>query len=115
MFERKSGAMLGGLVLTMVLAVALSGCHKRIEGTIPVKGEKEIAFAQLAKISLVDAVNSAVQGRPGKAIRAELKNMDGYLVYTVEIVTQETTVVELTVDAGNGNVLVTGEEKGAKE
>ncbi|MGC8493903.1 MAG: PepSY domain-containing protein [Syntrophobacteraceae bacterium] len=115
MIERKSAAKIGTLVLAMVFALALSGCQKRIKGTIPVKGEKQIAFAAMAKVSLADAVNSALKSYPGIAIKAELKNLDGYLVYAVEIVTPEQTVMDLDVDAGNGSVLETGKDKKIKE
>jgi uncharacterized membrane protein YkoI len=111
MVERKSAAKLGALVLAMVLAVALSGCQKRIKGTIPVKGQQEVAFAQMAKISLPDAVNIVLHNYPGKAIKAELMNWDDYLVYKVEIVTTENTVMDFTVDAGSGNILNTAPEK----
>lgn len=99
-------------MLAVVLILALGGCMRRIKGTITVKGEKQIAFAEMAKISLEGAIKSAVQGYPGKPIKAELKNMDGYLVYTVEIVTAQKTVLDVTVDAGSGNILETGQEKG---
>ena len=105
MVERKSGAKIGVLVLAMVLAVAVSGCQKPIQGTIEVKGEKQIAFAQMAKISLADAINSALQSYPGKAIKAELKSRDGFLVYSVEVVTQDNIVMDFTVDAGSGTIL----------
>ncbi|MDR3567683.1 MAG: PepSY domain-containing protein [Syntrophobacteraceae bacterium] len=115
MVERKSGGKIGALVVAIVLAVAVSGCQKEIKGTIEVKGEKQIAFAQMAKISLADAINSAIQSYPGKAIKAELKNMDGFLVYSVEVVTQDNTVMEFTVDAGNGNILGKEPGKGGKD
>jgi uncharacterized membrane protein YkoI len=105
MAERKSGARLGALVIAMVAVVALSGCQKRIKGTIEVKGEKQIAFAEMAKISLVDAVNSALQTYPGKAVHAELKNLNGYLVYQIAVVTTENNVLDVTVDAGSGSIL----------
>ncbi|MGC9194303.1 MAG: PepSY domain-containing protein [Syntrophobacteraceae bacterium] len=107
MVERKSGARFGALVIAMVTVLALSGCQKRIKGTIEVKGEKQIAFAEMAKISLVDAVNSAIQSYPGKAIHAGLKNLDGYLVYEIAIVTTDNNVLDVTVDAGSGTILKT--------
>lgn len=115
MIERKSAARFGALVFAVVLAIAASGCQKRITGTIPVKGEKEIAFAEMAKIAMVDAINGAVQSYPGKAIKAELKNRDGFLVYSIEIVSQDNTLMELTVDAGNGNILVKEPGRGERD
>ncbi len=115
MIERRRAAKLGAVVLGMVLALTVSGCQKRIKGTIQVKGEKQVAFAEMAKISLADAVNSATQSYPGKAIKAELLNLDGYLVYETEIVTNDNTVMDVTVDAGSGTILKTEPGKSGRD
>lgn len=69
----------------------------------------------MAKISITDVLNDALQKYPGKPIAVELKKKDGYLVYEVEIVAPAKTVVELTVDAGNGAILKAEKEKGEKD
>ena len=115
MLKRKRVAKSASLVIAIILSLAVSGCQKEIKGSIEVKGEKQVAFAQMAKISLADAINSAVQSYPGKAIRAELKNLDGFLVYSVEVVTQDNTLMDFIVDAGNGNILEKELGKGGKD
>jgi uncharacterized membrane protein YkoI len=115
MVERKSGAKICALVFALVLTVAVSGCEKKIKGTIQIKGEKQVAFAEMARIPLPAAVNSATQKYPGKAIKVELTNLDGYLVYEMEIVTKENTVLDLAVDAGNGAILKTEPGKGERD
>ena len=74
-----------------------------IKGSIAIPSEHTY-LAGMAKVSLVQAVEAAVKKNSGKAISAELEEEDGYLVYSVEIVTGDGTV-EVKVDAGNKQIL----------
>lgn len=42
---------------------------------------------------------------PGKVLKAELENENGYLVYGVEIVKADKQIADVKVDAGNGKIL----------
>jgi uncharacterized membrane protein YkoI len=98
--------VIGGVVLTALIAIG--GAHARQTnhtGSIQVKNDEEAGFAEMAKISLDSAVNAALKAVPGKVLKAELGNENGYLVYGVEIVKTDHQIAEVKVDAGNGKVL----------
>ena len=73
-------------------------------GTIIVQQE-EAAYPDLAKITLEQAKDVALANIHGEVLKIELENADGFLVYGVEIVTAEKTVVDVKIDAGNGEIL----------
>ncbi len=60
---------------------------------------------QMAKISLINAIEIGLKKVRGKAVRAELDNENGYLVYSV-IITFNNESKEVKIDAGNGKVLL---------
>jgi len=74
-------------------------------GSILVKGGDEAVLAGMAKIPIGSAVSEALKTVPGKVLKAELENEDGYLVYGVEIVKADHQIADVKVDAGNGRVL----------
>lgn len=71
------------------------------------------ALADLAKarISLVDAVNTAQQLTGGKATRAELDGERGTTVFNIEVATADQKVLDVRIDAITGTVLATKEDK----
>jgi uncharacterized membrane protein YkoI len=69
----------------------------------------------LAKISLDSAMNAALKQVPGKVLRIELENENGYLVYGIEIVKTDHQIVDVKVDAGNGKILKTDYDHEDKE
>jgi len=108
----KKNARLGTLLIIFIISLLfLTGCESKIKGSIPVSDKKTTDFPDMAKISIMDALNKAKAKYPGKAVEAELKNEDGYLIYKVEIVGPDRSVMELEVDAGNGAILGTEKEK----
>ncbi|MDE2626782.1 MAG: PepSY domain-containing protein [Burkholderiales bacterium] len=70
-------------------------------------GSENEATADLAKakISLSQAVATAESRAGGKATRAELENENGVAVFGVEVVTPDSTVMDVKVDAADGKVL----------
>ncbi len=56
------------------------------------------------KLSLVQAIGAAEQHAGGRAIRAELENENGRIVYGVEVVGQN-QVTDVKVDANNGQIV----------
>jgi uncharacterized membrane protein YkoI len=65
----------------------------------------EAGFAEMAKVSLDYAVNAALNAVPGKVLKAELENENGYLVYGVEIAKADHQIADVKIDAGTGKVL----------
>ena len=61
-------------------------------------------IADAAKITLVDAINAAVANVKGQAAEAELENEDGYLVFTVKVITS-TDVFEVKIDPTTSNII----------
>lgn len=89
-------------------ALAKEAQEAPVQGTVPVqKRTLESALVNLAAISLPDAVARATASHPGKPLKAELENEDGFLIWSVEMVDASGTTTEVTVDAGNGAVLKT--------
>lgn len=79
-------------------------------GTIPTKGVNKKEYVNIAKITLQDAINAALEKTPGKAVEAELDSENGYLVYDVKIVTTDKKT-EVRVDAGDKSILKVQEKK----
>lgn len=57
------------------------------------------------RISIIEAINIAVEQVPGQVVQAELEHEKGMLVYEVDIVTAQGVKYEVIVDADNGTVL----------
>ena len=71
-----------------------------IEGTIDVGNN----ILDSAKTSLSKAITTAESQTDGKAIRANLGIQNGFLVYTVTVLSDDGTRV-IVIDAGNGKTL----------
>jgi uncharacterized membrane protein YkoI len=91
--------------------------QKKPEWVGSIKVEKKLSedeLAKLAKISKKEAKAAAAKAiKGGEAEDAELKVVNGYLVYVVEVEVEdgkEEKEYEVIVDAGNGKVLATKEE-----
>lgn len=103
------------LPLTLCLIFSISAIAKEskepaIHGSIKVKEEGKSDYSNLAKISLNEAIKVASKKLSGRAREANLENEDGYLVYSVLVVTPKDGLQEVIVDAGNGKILATGAE-----
>jgi len=98
--------IIGGVALTALIAIGgVSARQANHAGSIPIQNENEAGFAGMAKISFDSAVKAALQAVPGKVLKAELENENGYLVYGVEIVKADRQIADVKVDAGDGKVL----------
>ncbi|MFZ2418742.1 MAG: PepSY domain-containing protein [Smithellaceae bacterium] len=115
---RKTGIVIGIAVAT-VLAIgglAVSSQQSKLTGSIAVKGTDEAGYADMAKVSLDGAVQSAIQAVPGKVLKVELEDEDGYLVYGVEIAKADRQIADVKIDAGNGKLLkIDNDRKDADE
>ena len=108
MIGKRSNGIAGGAVLavlTLALLVATPASAKGPAGSIPVKPDQELTAYTLTKISLTDALQTALKGFPGRAIGADLNAENGYVVYGVEVVGANGTITDVKIDAGTGQVL----------
>ena len=81
-------------------------------GTIQVGVHMKSEFPGLAKIDFVQAVREVLKKIKGNLLRVEIEKENGFLIYGVEIVTPENSIVAVKVDAGSG-VILTMEENHA--
>jgi uncharacterized membrane protein YkoI len=107
-----SGILLAALIAFGAITVSAQQANQK--GSIRIKSD-EAGFAEMAKIPIDSAINAALKEVPGKVLRAELENEDGYLVYGIEIAKADHRIVDVKVDAGNGNILKTDYDHEDKE
>jgi uncharacterized membrane protein YkoI len=109
-------------IITVILLAALlafggitvSAQQANQKGSIRIKSD-EAGFTEMAKISIDSAINAALKEVPGKVLRAELEDENGYLVYGIEIAKTDHQIVDVKVDAGNGTILKTDTDQADKE
>ena len=101
--------MLIGVLVTSVGATPAFADWDRtsypaIQGTIPIADDQD--FAELSKISLVDAMSTAENAVPdSKAIYGKLSVINGYLVYKIVMMDENRGHNKVLVDAGTGEQL----------
>ncbi len=79
--------------------------HDVWAGTIQVTNQPETAFPGLAKVGPVQAGMNATGKVEGEILKVGLEEENSFLVYDVEVVTPEKTIMNVKVDAGSGEVL----------
>lgn len=67
--------------------------------------ESDRALSEKATVSMVDAIKTAEEARPGKTVEANMGKDDGRVVYKIEIVDEKKTH-HVYVDAMTGKVHV---------
>jgi len=107
-----AGILFAALMLFGGINVSAKQANQR--GSIRI-GSDEARLVEMAKLSMDSAINAALKEVPGKVLRAEVEDQDGYLVYGVEIVKTDHQIVEVKVDAGNGKILKTDYDHDDKE
>ncbi|MBB5347192.1 PepSY domain-containing protein [Desulfoprunum benzoelyticum] len=113
--QKKWIVIIGSGVLVSGLAVAGASFAKSENGevsggTIRIEKQSKAEFPSMAKISMVQAVQTALASVQGQVLEAELEDEDGFLVYGIEVVSADKTVMDVTVDAGTGKVLAMEED-----
>lgn len=100
-----------GLGIGLLSAGIATAAHEeKITGSIKVSTGSQKNYAQMAKITLVQATDKALQNTPGKMISSGLENEDGFLVYSIKISTAKKEIKEVIVDAGDGQILAANED-----
>lgn len=69
------------------------------------KSIKKHEYVNYTKVTLQQAVEKALKEVSGKAIEAELEEEDGFLVYSVKVVSKDKKMYEFKIDAGNLDIL----------
>ncbi len=104
--KRTMMTVISGIFLTALIVVsAVFAQETKDTGSIQVRNVDEVGFVDLAKTSLDSAVKAAITAVPGKVLKAELENENGYLVYGVEVAKADRQIADVKIDAGNGKVL----------
>ncbi len=67
--------------------------------------ENEAAESDLAGINRIAARGAALDAVPGEIRDSELENEDGFVVYEVEVASEDGGLYEVIVDAGNSEVV----------
>ncbi len=95
--------------VTLSLFVATQVVHSApaspIKGTIPVQDDSSAASLSKAKIDITQALQAVSKLQPGKIVKAELEEENGFLVWEIEVITEAGSIAELLLDAGDGSVL----------
>jgi uncharacterized membrane protein YkoI len=101
--KKLAALALGGLLLT-TSAAGIAAASGQLNGSIKITQDNEANYANLASVTIDQAVASALQAQPGKVIKAELENENGYLVWGVEVASNN-QINEVKVDAKNAKIL----------
>ncbi|MFH0727174.1 MAG: PepSY domain-containing protein [Pseudomonadota bacterium] len=109
-----SGASIIGLALAGVSFAKLDDNEVR-GGTIRIENRAESDFPALATLTPEQAVQKALDAAQGSVLKTELENENGFLVYGIEVVTADKTIMDVKVDAGSGEVLTMNRDKADDE
>ncbi len=114
--KKKWITIMGTGLLITGLAVAGTSFAKSNDGelrggTIRVERHVEADFPALAKLTFDQAVQKALTAVQGQVLKTELEDENGFLVYGVEVVTADKTIMDVKVDAGSGKVLAMDPDK----
>ena len=66
-----------------------------------------VVMAMAAKITIEEAMKTALENFPGKVVEAELEKKQDKTVWEVEILTAERGILAVYVDAGSGSIRTT--------
>jgi uncharacterized membrane protein YkoI len=108
--KKKWIAVIGSGALVIGIAVAGASFADSDEteirnGTIRIENQSEAEFPSMAWITMDQAAQQALASVPGQVLKTELEDENGFLVYGVEVVTADKTILDVKVDAGSGKVL----------
>jgi len=99
-----------GFILCL-LSPCIMTVSQEYTGTIKIYKFDEHKYPGMAKINFDHAISIAMKECPGKLLELELEALEDYLVYQVEIVTNDYNIMEIYVDAGNGSILRVAREE----
>ncbi len=103
--------VMGSILLMPGMGFADSEKGEITSGTIQVTTQSESEYPSMAQISMDQAVQAALKAVPGQILKVKIDDEDGFLVYGVEVVTPDNTIMEVMLDAGSGKVLAMHKDK----
>lgn len=95
----------------LVMAAGLATAGSLVYAKSPIAENDALVNLAQAKITLNQAIVAAEAHASGKAIKAELSSERGTETYTVEVVTGDKKVFEVNVDATDGKVLSSKQDR----
>jgi uncharacterized membrane protein YkoI len=107
--KKLAALALGGLLLT-TSAAGIAVASGQLNGSIKITQDNEANYANLASVTIDQVLASALKAQPGKVIKAELENENGYLVWGVEVASNN-QINEVKVDAQNAKILKIEKDK----
>ena len=108
------GALIGGLALGGLSSAKSNDAEVR-GGSIPIVRQNEADFPSMASLTHDQAVQKALETVPGEVLKAELEDENGFLVYGVDVVAADKSIVDVKIDAGSGKVLAMERDKADDE
>jgi uncharacterized membrane protein YkoI len=100
-----------GLMIGMTGDNVSAAAEKEVIELEDVSDEEKVRWARATKVSVQEAIRTAIARTPGQVIEAALHSIKGRLLYEVEVVTQDGKVIELYVDPQTGKLIVIGEKR----
>lgn len=97
------GLAFGGFLLAGTAAGVVKA-NQQINGGIKITQDNEANYANLSQVNLDQAVAAALKAQPGKVIKAGLENEEVYLVWGVEVASNN-QIHEVKVDAKDAKIL----------
>jgi uncharacterized membrane protein YkoI len=73
-----------------------------------ISDDEKVRWARATRVSVTDAIRTAMAKTPGQVIEAALHSIKGRLLYEIEVVTSDGKVVELYVDPQTGKLIELG-------
>jgi hypothetical protein len=119
-YDMKSNWKTTGMVVVAAICIGAVGLvyggnkggrNPMQPGSISVERQMKLEYPDKAQISFENALQIASEKTAGKALKAELDRRKGSLVYDIETIRPDKSVMKVVVDAGNGAVLDVREAK----
>ena len=108
-------AVLGASLVMTGVGFAKSQDNEVHSGTIQITRQSEADFPALAKVTLAQAIQKASAKVPGQVLRTDLGDENGFLVYDIEMVGSDKSIMDVKVDAGSGKILAMNLDKADRE
>jgi uncharacterized membrane protein YkoI len=108
----RNGVVIGAVVLGVVAIVGgmvYSGERDKLRSQKEPDRKEVVAMAMAAKVTIDQAIKTALENFPGKVIEAELEKNHSTTLWRIDILTAEQGIMVVLVDAESGSVITTGE------